>query len=191
MASEHSFSAAILAGGKSRRFGKDKGLVLFKEKPLIQHVIDIAKEISKDVFIISENPAYQHLKTPVYNDHFKEAGPLGGLHAALKNCNHEHCFLLACDMPFIDFRLLRALADHAKHEAVVPLHKNMAEPLAGMYQKSALPSIEHQLRQGQNKMTDAIELLDHHWLQVDENSEFYNPMLFANINTREEWERLQ
>lgn len=184
-------SVAILAGGKSRRFGKDKGLVDFNNKPLVQHVIDIANKISNDVFIISNNIDYQRFELPIYNDHFKSCGPLGGLHAALKNGRFEHCFLLACDMPFLNEWLLYGLYEMKQHQAVVPLHKNRPEPLCALYHSSALSVVETNLQSGQLKMTDTIEQLDHHWYHVEENCEFYDPKLFVNINTQQEWEKHQ
>lgn len=176
-------SVAILAGGKSSRFGKDKGLANFNGKPLIQHVISIAKIISNRVYIIANNTDYHKLKISVLNDEFKYIGPLGGLHAALKNCSTSHCFLLACDMPFIQTELLYGLYEMRSHQAVVPVHQNRPEPLCALYHSSALSVIEKQIEAGKFKMTDAIGQLDHHWYQVDENAEFYNSKMFANINT--------
>lgn len=191
MADLENCSVAILAGGKSSRFGTDKGLVIFREKPLIQHVIDNAIKISNDVYIISNNPIYQNFELPVLNDEFKSKGPLGGLHSALKNSPKEHCFLMACDMPFLKPELFHGLFKLSSHQAVVPVHQNHPEPLCALYHSSALPVIEKQIEAGKLKMTDAIEQLDHHWYQVDENCEFYDSKMFANINTISDWENYQ
>jgi len=184
-------SVAILAGGKSSRFGTDKGLAVFRNKPLIQHVITIANEISKDIFIISNNPVYQKFELPLFNDQFKSKGPLGGLHSALKNSAHEHCFLMACDMPFLKPDLFHGLFKNRQHQAVVPVYQNRPEPLCALYHRSALPLVEKHLREGKLKMTDTIEQLDHHWYHVDENCEFYDSQMFANINTISDWENYQ
>lgn len=185
------YSAAVLAGGESRRFGQDKGLAVFRGKALVEHVIFVLRKLANDVFIISNNSVYQDFGTPVFNDNFNTAGPLGGLEAALANATHSHCFCVACDMPFLTPALFHAMQQHANHEAVVPVFRGMAEPLAALYQKSALATVHKQLELQQFKMTDTIMQLNHHWLEVDENCEFYHPHMFANINTREEWERLQ
>jgi len=185
------YSAAILAGGKSTRFGSDKGLELFRGKPLVMRVLDVFKPLKIPIFIVSDNPDYQNFDAPIVKDEFKSIGPLGGLYSALQYSTTSHCFCVACDMPFLDVRLFQKMMDFAEFEAVIPVFKGRPQPLAGCYQKSALPAIEQQISQGEYKMTNAIEHLHHHWLDVDENCEFYDSQLFANINTREEWKRHQ
>jgi molybdopterin-guanine dinucleotide biosynthesis protein A len=182
-------SVAILAGGKSRRMGHDKGLLHFREKPVILHVIDIAKKISESIFIISNNLDYQIFEFPLFNDHFNDAGPLGGLHAALENCPTERCLILACDMPFLKAEMFYHMAQHQTFQTVVPVHGDMEEPLCGIYSRSTLPAILSQIEEKKLKMTDFIEQTNHFWYQVDENSEFYHPDLFTNLNTPEDWKQ--
>lgn len=185
------YSAAILAGGKSARFGTDKGLEIFRGKPLVVWVLEVFKQLNIPVFIVSDNTDYLKFNTDVIKDEFKSIGPLGGLYSALQNCSTTHCFCVACDMPFLDPRLFQKMMEFAEFEAVIPLFEGCPQPLAGCYQKSGLSVIEQQIRQSKFKMTDTIGLLHHHWLDVDKNDEFYSQELFANINTREDWKRHQ
>jgi molybdopterin-guanine dinucleotide biosynthesis protein A len=185
------YSAAILAGGKSSRFGQDKGLVLFKGKPLIEHVLKQLKSFSDEIFIISNQPGYEYLGLPVYPDVTPNSGPLGGLQTALINSSNQHCLTVACDMPFLNEPLLRKLLAFSNYEAVVPVCDGYAEPLCALYQQTALSIITQQLELGAYKMIDAIERMNHYWMEVDENDDFYHPQLFANINTREQWENMQ
>jgi molybdenum cofactor guanylyltransferase len=189
--SDITYSGAILAGGKSSRFGTDKGLVLFKGKPLIEHVIEQLNQVCDELFIISNQPGYEYLNLPVYKDIIPDAGPLGGLHSALLNSSNTHCLLVACDMPFINQPLLGKLFNFSNYEAVIPVCNGYVEPLCGVYQQSVLNIITQQLESGEFKMTDAIDRMSHYWLEVDENDEFYHPQLFANINTRAQWENMQ
>lgn len=182
-------SVAILAGGKSQRMGQDKGLLFFREKPVILHVISIAKKISQNVFIISNNTDYQIFELPVFNDHFNNVGPLGGLHSALDNCPTERCLTLACDMPFLRAEMFYHLAEQKTFQSVIPVHLGMEEPLCGIYSRSTLPVIRRQIEENKLKMTDFIEQTNHFWYQVDENSEFYHPDLFTNLNTPEDWKQ--
>lgn len=184
-------SVAILAGGKSSRFGSDKGLVIFNEKSLVQHVIHVANKISKDVFIVSNDSVYQKFEKSVFNDEFKSKGPLGGLHVALKKSANEYCFLMAFDMPFLKPELFHGLFKNNLYQAVVPVHQNRPEPLCALYHSSALSVVEKNLTEGKLKMTDTIEHLDHHWYHVDENCEFYDSKMFTNINTLSDWENHQ
>lgn len=185
------YSAAILAGGKSSRFGEDKGLVLFKGKPLIEHVLEQLKLCCEEIFIIANKPGYEYLGLPVYKDEILHSGPLGGLQSALLNSSNLHCLTVACDMPFLNEPLLRKMLNFSNYEAVIPVCNGYAEPLCALYQQTALSIITQQLQFGAHKMTDAIERLNHYWMEVDENDDFYHSLLFANINTREQWENMQ
>lgn len=185
------YSAAVLAGGKSSRFGSDKGLVPFRGKAMVAHVIDVLELLEIPIFIVTDNPEYQTLNKPVIKDDFKSKGPIGGLFSALKYAKTTHCFCVACDMPFLDVRLFHKMMECCDFDAVVPVFDGRPQPLAACYQKAAMPVIEQQIKQGQHKMTDTISHLNHHWLHVDENCEIYHPKLFANINTRKEWKQNQ
>lgn len=191
MNTKHTFSAAILAGGKSSRFGQDKGLTTFRDAPLVTRVIEVFEEMKLPTFIVSNDAAYQSFGLPVYADEHKEIGPLGGLHTALKNASTTHCFCAACDMPFLDKRLFESMIEFADFEAVVPRHNGRPEPLLGLYKTEALPKLEALIQQKKYRMSEAVEHLAHHWLDIDENTVFYQLNLFANINSREDWRRLK
>ena len=77
-------SATILAGGKSKRFGLDKSMYIYKGKPLIEYVIDIVKTAIEDISIIADNgDRFEYLGFPVLPDLVHEIGPLGGIYTAL------------------------------------------------------------------------------------------------------------
>lgn len=187
----YTFSSAILAGGKSSRFGEDKGLTTFRDAPLVTRVIDVFKEMKLPTFIVANNDKYQSFGLPVYADQHREIGPLGGLHTALKNAGTTHCFCAACDMPFLDKRLFESLRKYSDFEAVVPRYRGKPEPLLGLYKTQALSKIENLIKLKKYKMSEVIEHLAHHWLDIDENTVFYHRNLFANINSREDWRRLK
>jgi molybdopterin-guanine dinucleotide biosynthesis protein A len=191
MNAELKISGAVLAGGKSSRFGSDKGLILFQGIPLIEHVVRQLQLVCDEVFIISNNPGYEFLNLPIYPDEYMDAGPLGGLHSALLNSSNMHCLLAACDMPFINLPLLHKILSYSNYEAVIPTYNNQVEPLCALYQQTALSAITEQLEIGEFKMTDAIDRTHHLYIEVDENDEFYHPQLFANINTKAQWENLK
>ena len=74
----------ILAGGRSSRFGRDKGLFPFRGKPLVEHAIDILQPIINDIRISTNQPeTYAYLGLPMIGDIHQGCGPLGGMHAAL------------------------------------------------------------------------------------------------------------
>ena len=66
MATEKNITVIILAGGKSSRMKTEKGLVLFRGKPLVRHAIAVLKKITGTILIITANPAYhQRLRSYV------------------------------------------------------------------------------------------------------------------------------
>ncbi len=185
------FSAAILAGGKSSRFGEDKGLALLHNKPLVQYVAEVAHAISNDVFIVTQNKDYQQFAERLAQDEYKDCGPLGGLHAALKHAKNPYCLLLACDMPYLSRPLLEEIKKQIHSLAMVPVMNEHIEPLCACYHRDALPVVASQLERGIFKMSDTIALLDHQLLRVDENSDLYSPQMFVNVNTLAEWQQLR
>ena len=94
------FSTLILAGGKATRMnGHDKGLVIWQDAPLINHVL---KNLPKDDVVISCNRSfddYQQYGLAIADTTPNFAGPLAGIAAALPHCQHDWVFVVACDMP--------------------------------------------------------------------------------------------
>ena len=89
----HSFSAIILAGGRSSRMGQDKALLQLNGKTMLQHTCDLAVAAGCHEVLISRN-ADGYIQDEVAN-----RGPLAGIAAALKQANHPCCLVLPVDMP--------------------------------------------------------------------------------------------
>ncbi|MCS7050494.1 MAG: molybdenum cofactor guanylyltransferase, partial [Thermomicrobium sp.] len=105
-----STSVAILAGGQSRRMGRDKALLDFHGEPLLGRVLRRVRPLTDDLFIVaSDRPAYLQFGVPVVPDRIPDAGPLGGIYSALLSARHEYCLVLSCDLPFVDPLLLQGL----------------------------------------------------------------------------------
>ncbi len=131
------FSIALQAGGDSRRMGRDKGLLPFRGLPLTEYIRRQVADLSDDLFIISNRPAgYAAFGLPVYPDALPGKGALGGLYTALRHARHPRCFVLACDMPFVNREMLRWMAAlPGTWEAVVPrgARPGWVEPFRGLY----------------------------------------------------------
>lgn len=84
-----------------------------------------------------------------------EKGPLGGIYSALKNARYERVFVLACDMPDLDPRILGLLLEHGESDLVVPRWRNgHLEPLCSLYSKSQMPLVEEMLASGTLKISE-------------------------------------
>lgn len=131
-------SAVILAGGESRRMGRDKAWVELGGKPLVALAVEKVRQLGVgEVFISGRAGAdYATLKCPVLLDLEPGFGPLGGIERALHVASSPLLLVLAVDLPHITDALLRKLtAGCDRLTGVVPKLNGEFEPLAAIYPK--------------------------------------------------------
>ena len=120
----------ILAGGKGTRMGSvDKGLQMFRGKPMVEHVVQrLQTQVGK--LIINANrhlDVYQAMGAPVVPDEIAGfAGPLAGLHAGLSHCDTPYLVTAPCDSPFLPMDLVDKLS-----EALVAANVDIAVAVTG------------------------------------------------------------
>jgi len=199
-----SLSILILAGGKSRRMGRDKTWLELGGAPLIAHVIRRLLPIASEVVVSTDSPGpvedlERSLSIPliVVRDQHPNAGPLAGLHAGLSAIRSAWAFTVAADMPFVNANLVRRMIDlSTNHDAVVPritppnFTQPELEPLHALYSVACLPSIEDSLRAGGGRLVSFLPRVrvayvgDSLVRQIDPHY-----LSFFNINTPEDLER--
>ncbi|MBC8447885.1 MAG: molybdenum cofactor guanylyltransferase [Chloroflexi bacterium] len=188
-------SGIVLAGGQSQRMGTDKALLQMDGQPLIGWVLERLQQLSDDLIIVAKDTApYTHLGARLVTDAYPGQGVLVGLHAGLKAARYPRALAVACDMPFLDLRLLRYMIVAGRgHDAVLPRIGGYPEPLHGLYRvKSCLPAIEQALDSGQFKMTSFLPSVQVRYVEEHEVGLFDPQHLsFFNVNTPEDWERGQ
>jgi molybdopterin-guanine dinucleotide biosynthesis protein A len=184
--------AFILAGGKSRRMGEDKGLALLNGSPMIASVIKTLQSIPLEVKLITENPDYTQFCLPLYKDTVKNKGPMGGLMTALEQTFVPYILLMGCDMPFITKKAINHLIDNSRENMITVAETNgFINPLLAIYPKSILPELKVHLEYDRLKMQDFIYSQNHHKVKMD-HFEKIEPNALTNINSREElkhWNR--
>ncbi len=184
-------TAIILAGGKSSRMMKDKGLVCFNGKMLVEYVILSVKKITNKIIIITANPAYKQFGFPCIEDEMKDKGPLGGILTGLVNSSTPKNILLGCDLPFLSENILSSLINNSSDEDVLLTeHLGKAEPLCSVYDKSCITHLRLQLKKDQLKITDAFEGLKTRVISFD-NEDWFSGNEFANINSIEELRKFE
>lgn len=188
-------SAIVLAGGQSRRLGRDKALLPWQGRTLIEHIVAQLTELSDDVLVITgtERRYQELLDVPIFADEIKNIGPMGGLYTGLTHARSEYSLIVACDMPL----LTRAIIDLLRSEldssvrAVVPEVQGHRVPTLAIYHKECLAVIERLLIQG---ITALQALLDSAPTKVIPETQLriIDPELraFTNLNTLEDWEKL-
>ena len=175
----------ILAGGKSQRMGQDKGLMLWKGKPLVSYIIEAVAPLVEEIIIITANKAYQQFGWAIYEDMLPDAGPLGGLYTGLYHSSYEENLVLSCDVPLVSTALLHKLIDNCPKKASILRDGEQIHPLIACYAKSLLPIIEARLKEKQYSMKGLLNAIDVEELilTVEEAK------ALANINTKWEFER--
>ena len=148
--------AVVLAGGRSKRFGGDKRFARLGGETLLARGIRLMGELFPRV-VVSANDRPPDLPPAValVRDRYPDAGPLGGIHAALAETGAERIFVHACDIPYPSFALIRRLAA-AGAAADVALCETATglEPLHAFYRRSCLPAIEALLEAGGRRAID-------------------------------------
>ncbi len=139
-------SAIVLAGGDSRRMGRDKAWLPFEGRPLIARVIERLAEMFEDIVIGANRVGeFAFLGREVVPDREAGRGPLMGIASALPRAKHDLAFVTACDVPSIDLRFARDLIAQADgFDMVLPYTGDRKyEPLFAVYRKSVVePALE-------------------------------------------------
>lgn len=148
------FSGAVLAGGRSSRFGQDKALYVYRGKPLAAWALAsfaAADGPFAERLIISSRP--YDFGVPVYPDLYPGSS-LGGLHAALTHARYDWVALAACDMPFLTPAYWQQLLAYRSgaDAVVVEGPQGRLEPLAALYHRRLLPNAERRLQMGNLKI---------------------------------------
>ena len=129
-------SAVLLAGGESRRMGKDKATLLFRSEPLWRIQLDLLRKLAPVKILISarNDPAWRPTDVSLVADAPPSRGPLSGISAAMGRKATTHLLTLAIDMPFMNEQYLRSLCLAIEPgRGVIPVMEDRAEPLAAIY----------------------------------------------------------
>ena len=189
--SYEAFSLAIIAGGQSRRMGRDKAFVDLGGKPLIEHVIERSAELGlAETILITNKPAqHAHLGLPMYRDILPDKGSLGGIYTALVQAQNPDVLVLACDMPFVNTDLLRYMVGQicADTDIVVPTVDGYPQGLHAIYKRTCIEPIAEQLAADRLKIIRFYDRMRVRYLDESDYAAF-DPQgrSFANLNTPEE-----
>ena len=189
-------SAIVLAGGLSRRLGRDKAIEPFGGEPLISRVIGRLEPLTDETVVVvnsdargRELPLPQNAKIAV--DIYPDSGSLGGIFSGLAAATNDWGFVVACDMPFLNERLIAHLLTlRPDCDAVVPMLDGYPEPTHAAYSKACLPYIERRLEANQLKIAGFFDDVRVRYVQDAEVNRFDADRLsFFNINRPEDLER--
>jgi molybdopterin-guanine dinucleotide biosynthesis protein A len=172
--------------------GKDKALLPFLGQPLIQRVIERVSILSGEILVVTNQlENYHFLGVRLVQDILPGRGSLGGLYTALQASRADIDSLVgvvACDMPFVDTKLLEAEIKkliNGPFDAVIPLSEHGSESFHAIYHRSScLPAIEKSLQAGKWRVNSWFPDV-HIYHMTSEETVIYDPKqwAFMNINT--------
>ena len=133
-------TAVLLAGGESRRMGRDKATIMFRGQPLWQRQLELLRTLRPERIFVSARtkPPWLSQDAELLLDEPPSRGPLSGLTRALEAIQTSHLAVLAVDMPFMTSEQMRAFWSLAtKGCGVLPMIGERAEPLAAIYPRES------------------------------------------------------
>ncbi|AKX95016.1 putative molybdenum cofactor guanylyltransferase [Moorella thermoacetica] len=176
----------ILAGGKSSRMGTNKALLPVGAKTMIETIISVLRPLFPEIIVVTNEPElYQHLEVRLVKDIIPAKGPLSGIHAGLSVSPYKYNFVVACDMPFIEPKLISYMVEHADgYDVVVPRAGEYLEPLHAVYSKNCIPFIEDCLKKNVTKIIAFYPEIRLYCLDVEVLRRFGDvTRMFFNLNT--------
>jgi molybdopterin-guanine dinucleotide biosynthesis protein A len=187
-------SLIVLAGGESKRIGKDKGLIKLLNKPLILWVVESILDFADEVIVcIGKNQDLNSYKAILPSDvkivveDEELRSPVFGFLHGLKVASFEYSIILACDMPFVRKDVIKFIASEAKgFDACIPIWKcDKIEPLHACYKtKPTVKAVEEAIKEGKLSNKGFIEKINVNYLNVSRLRCFDEKLTFLfNINT--------
>ncbi len=176
-------AAVILAGGHSRRMGRDKTRLVVAGQALLPRLCRMTEGFGQRLLSANDPTVGAGLSMEVVADVLADAGPLGGLCSALQAARKPWLLCLPCDLPWltpqvVDFLL--AGFDGGAEALVCRDGEGRVHPLCGIYSRALLPLAQKQLGQGEYRMYRFLEQTG--WAAAD-TAGVFPPQVFYNLNT--------
>lgn len=185
-------SAALLAGGASRRMGRDKAHLPLAGVALATRTTRLLAAHFEDVLLVGGEPPADAPGRRIPDPE----GPvcaLRGIVAALDAARAERVLVVATDLPLLAPELLLALVAWPEADVVLPRRAGRAEPLCALWARERVqPLARAHLAAGRLALHELVAALGVSWLE-EEDLRAVDPadLMLANANTPEEWARLE
>lgn len=186
------YSAAILAGGKNKRMsGQNKAMISVGGRPIIERTIMLLRDIFPEVCIVTnESGYYEYKDVLLLRDEIKDAGPLGGIHAALSATSKEAVFFVACDMPFLHNALMRRqlnIFNKSNCDCLLIRSGEYIEPLHAIYRRKLKDDIHSFLaNSNERSIKSFLKTVNVSFLDLDKSK--YPAKIFMNVNSPQDLE---
>ena len=187
--------AVVLAGGKSKRFGRDKSQVKLGNKMLIDYILTEIIDFYKDILIVTNEPIkfLDSNKISIVNDIKKGLGPLGGIFSAMKwvrdnKKDYKWISTFPIDTPFFKKKHLIKFYKEInldKSNLFFMKSKNKRHNIFGLWSLELYEKLESALNRGDRKVELWANEIGVKTIDFEHEN---NKDPFFNINTEEELE---
>jgi molybdopterin-guanine dinucleotide biosynthesis protein A len=184
----------ILAGGKSRRMGRDKAFIDAGGVPLFERVYSVFREIfSEIIIVVNDVRPFEKYEGRIENDIISNKGALGGLYTGLFHASSHHAFCSACDMPLLNPRLIKYMSgERDAYDVIIPRTRDGLHPLHAIYSKNCIRPMRQLLDRGDLKIINFFNRVRVRYIEETEIRRVDPHMRsFLNVNTREEMEMIR
>jgi len=172
--------------------GRDKAFLTLGGSTLLERALAVARCVGQEVTIVGQREKFAAYGS-VIEDVYRGQGPLAGIHAALSGSTFELNLMIGVDTPFLDPKFAQYLVEQARKDGAtvtVPRVAAQAQPLCAVYRREFAPVAENALRQGCNNIVPLFAGVTTREIGDVEMQELaFDPRMFDNLNTPEEWEQ--
>jgi molybdenum cofactor guanylyltransferase len=182
-------SSIILAGGKSKRLGRNKIIEIFDDQSLLERVISRLQFSESEIIIVTGKdsvlPRINNSQVRLIEDMYPGKGSLGGIYTGLIRSKTFLNIVVACDMPFINQGLLSYMINVIDNfDVAIPRIGNYVEPLHAIYSKNCLPAIKALIKENRLPILELFPLIKTRYVEKAEIGDFDpHHLSFFNINT--------
>lgn len=154
-----SVAGFVLAGGHSRRMGRDKALLSYGHTTMLGHALGVMRAVCDEVAIAGSRDDLSSFAS-VVADQFIDCGPLSGMHAALQHSKSDWNIFLAVDLARVEPLHVKLLLKQPRLSgtvAVIAEADGQLQPLLGLYHRKLAGPIERALLAGERAVISVIE----------------------------------
>lgn len=135
----------ILAGGRSRRMGRDKAQLQLEGKSLLQWQVEKLQQLGLREILISAPEEVSLPGVRTVSDRYRNCGPIGGLQAGLTAASGGSCLVISVDCPLVSLETLSGLCKAHEGGVTILSHPGGEEPLTGVYDRAVAPLLENMI----------------------------------------------
>jgi len=196
-------TSIVLAGGRSKRMGRDKAFLTYKNKTFLRNILETLDKISSQIIIsINKDKSLylneiKELKNEIVfiKDLDEYAGPLNAVVSCYPYVKSEYVFLSTCDTPILNLDLINFLKEEMERdkdiECIIPVVNGKYQPLNTFYRKSALKKAEEVYKMGNDSLFSWIDRLNKKYISDKELSKFDKDLkTYFSVNTPDLYKKL-